>query len=1505
MAGSDLAGRVRFGFRPVSHPDGSVTCETVLRAVKARVEPCRMRAASSDLKTAPALTGPVVELDATVPGPYIRLDASTDTPLTSGQWLAIYEPGFRGPADLVTYASSTSKTVYVTPRGNAAHYVAVVTNGSPPASFADAQVVAQSAETAPAADWSVGRSGVDQLTTNYTLASTVPVQGGGTISVSGDAQVAIHIADRNVQFSMCGIVSADGTLCQANSAVGPCVMTAFAAGGGWTTMYPTDGSLYGGPTAWPCDPPKGDSLLSILLDCAFSCDAGDPVDTASGSFHESFTDVAIGGRGPGLSLTRRYSSAKADKLGWFGYGWASTFETRLDIIELAGAATRINFIDGRGGQTTFVETPSGKIIGPDIARGGLVKNPDGTYLLSDWRSRLSWKFNASGVLQRVTDANGEWIDLNYTGGKLATVTDRAGRSLTFTWTGDRVTKVTDPMGRFATYGYVGDELRNTTSMAGTTTTFTYQLSGSDHWMTKRQLGGGGYVRNVYALGKVTDQYIVKAGTTERRTQFAYAGDPTSKTTPGRTTVTDDHGVVTEYSYKRMRLAAVTAAKGTTSEATTSFEYDPVLGKPTKVTDPRLNETRMTYNGRGDQVSVVDPSNKTSVADYNSAGQITCSVNPHQYGLGVSCPTSGPVPLGAVGYTYDGNGNLHTVTNANGNTITYTRGSTTHPGDVTSVEDAEHRVRNLSYDVYGNLATASVVPDLATGLALTSQRVYNANSQLTCSMSPRFYSPTAGCPAPGGAIPAGASGVSYDALGRVSSIVNAKGLSTTFTYNVDNKVTDVTDQYGTTKMAYDKAGRPTSVTTGYGTTAAVTTSYGYDIPAGTACSTTVVATAKWCSTVTSNSNKVTKYFYTPRGQLAGWQLPGGMTRTTTYRTDNRPSVITLPGGATVTLDYFSNGWLKSQTSSGAAVGTINYTYRDDGRRLTMVDTTGTTQYEYDAAGRLTATVDGASQRVEYTRDDTGRIQTIKYPSGRVVERGYDNAGRWNSVNDGAGNVTGFTLDGDGAVSGINYPNGNTLTVTRDNLGGMRTESLKNAAGTELASFDWSRNKLSLVTAETGTGPVAQTPNPSYAFDESLRMDAVNGAAYSYNTSDQLNNLGGPSQTYTSTGVGQLATSTNSAGTVKRSYTYNAAGNLTASNITLGSATKYGYTWNALNQLTRATVTPSGGTATTYDYTYDGDGLRVSRTTGGTTTRYVYHRVGRLPQLLVEASREYIYGPYGQPIEQINTDNTSISYFTHDQHGDTRILTGTTGAITATYVYTPYGDSTRTSGTASTAMRYGMGHYDTETGNIYLINRYYDPNTGRFLSLDPLVAHTGDAYGYGQAPLNMVDPLGLECWWDPTTWSWETWAQIGLTIVAPILLEAAITALAIRLFAVIGPRLYRLLRAADELVDAAKYVDEIPAVIYRGGGKSPSNFRLREGEDALSFRDSLSNPLSPGSPVMHPGKDWVGLDTSKLPGGSVVPDGVRGSSVTPPGHVSVYVHDPMLLKEAIIEWGKFPK
>lgn len=1348
---------LHLGFRQVRHPDGSLTCKNVMRLVPVKSKPCRVRPpVQRGLTANAALAGPTVTLTADVTT-YVALNAATDTPLASGQYLAIYEPNYRGAVTrLAQTATSTTVSANRTPRDDSGVFLAVVTQGLPKDTLDMTQVIAQSSQVSTPS-WSLGRAGEDSLQTNYTLSAP---------GVVGDAQVALWVADRGVQSSMCG---GGGTTCTAYSAAGPCTMLGFVAGGSWTQMMPPEGDFYGAATSWPCDLPSNDNLLTMLIDCFLSCDSGDPVDTASGNFHESFTDISLRGRGPGLAMTRYYRSSRAKVEGWFGFGWSSTYEAHLDI---SSSFPTFTFIDGRGGSTTFVKMPSGRILSPDNVHASLTQDGNGNYLLSDWRARLTWKFDSSGVLQRVIDANGEWVDLAYTAGKLSTVTDRSGRALTFTWSGNRVVKVTDPMGRFASYGYdAGGDLTSVTGMSGLAATNSYLVTSNGyHLLTKRLMGGGGYVRNDYnsVSRAVKDQYILKtAGGTERHRSFTYSGDNSDKTAGGSTTVTDDHGVVTKYSYKRMRLTSVTSAVGTTSEATSSYDYHPLLLRPASITSPTGKTTSYEYDGLGDVIKVTDPMGRISQTTYNGVGQPTCAVNPYQYGQGVRCPTSGSVPLGAAGYAYDGSGNLQSATDAEGNTTTFYRDSTTNPGDVTRAVDAEGRTRTLTYDSYGNVATSSVSP--ATGVTLTRQRAYNADSRLTCAVSPRQYALGVRCPAPGAAVPSGASGITYDAKGRISSTVNPKGASTSYTYDADNNVTQVTDSRGTTQTAYDLAGRPTSVTTGFGTTAALQTSYAYDIATGTSCDPAVVATATWCSTVTDNASKVTTYYYTPRGMLAGWKLAGGQTRTTAYRADDLPSVITLVGGATVTLDYFADGRIKSQTSSSAAVSPISYTYRDDGARLSMTDGTGTTSYAYDRVGRMTSVTDAASQSVGYAYDKTGRVKTITYPSGRVVTRGYDQAGRWTTVNDGAGHTTTFTLDGDGAVSNIAYASGNQFAITRDNLGGMLTGSLTSPTGTSLAGFTWTRNTFSVVTGETGTGAVAQTPAPTYAYDASLRMKTASGSAYTFDTGDHLTGLGGPTQTFTSDGVGRLATSTN--GTVKRSYGY-AAGNLTSSTVTAGSGPKLVLAWDGLNRMTSATVTPAGGSATAYTYGYDGDGVRVSRTTAGVTTRFVYSRLGQLPQLLVEGSREYVYGPDGQPIEQLNTDNTSLGYFVHDQHGDTRVLMGVAGAVTAAYRYSPYGVPTRTSGSASSALLYGMGHYDSETGYVYLISRYYDPATGQFLSIDPLVASTGDAYGYADAPLAAVDPLGLECWYNPMTWSWQTWAEIGLMIAAPYLMEFAV-------------------------------------------------------------------------------------------------------------------------------------
>lgn len=63
--------------------------------------------------------------------------------------------------------------------------------------------------------------------------------------------------------------------------------------------------------------------------------------------------------------------------------------------------------------------------------------------------------------------------------------------------------------------------------------------------------------------------------------------------------------------------------------------------------------------------------------------------------------------------------------------------------------------------------------------------------------------------------------------------------------------------------------------------------------------------------------------------------------------------------------------------------------------------------------------------------------------------------------------------------------------------------------------------------------------------------------------------------------------------------------------------------------------------------------------------------------------------------------------------------------------------------------------------YLRARYYDPQTGQFLTRDPLEAITGQPSGCaGNDPLNSADPTGLGCpWWDLTCYAYQAVYAIG--------------------------------------------------------------------------------------------------------------------------------------------------
>ena len=91
-----------------------------------------------------------------------------------------------------------------------------------------------------------------------------------------------------------------------------------------------------------------------------------------------------------------------------------------------------------------------------------------------------------------------------------------------------------------------------------------------------------------------------------------------------------------------------------------------------------------------------------------------------------------------------------------------------------------------------------------------------------------------------------------------------------------------------------------------------------------------------------------------------------------------------------------------------------------------------------------------------------------------------------------------------------------------------------------------------------------------------------------------------------------------------------------------------------------------------------------------------------------------------------------------------------AVTYTYTYDPYGNTTSTGGpnttlAASNAFRYASGYLDTATGLYKYGARYYQPTLGRWTQQDTLNIigdpANGNRYTYtGDDPTNNIDPSG---------------------------------------------------------------------------------------------------------------------------------------------------------------------
>ena len=187
-----------------------------------------------------------------------------------------------------------------------------------------------------------------------------------------------------------------------------------------------------------------------------------------------------------------------------------------------------------------------------------------------------------------------------------------------------------------------------------------------------------------------------------------------------------------------------------------------------------------------------------------------------------------------------------------------------------------------------------------------------------------------------------------------------------------------------------------------------------------------------------------------------------------------------------------------------------------------------------------------------------------------------------------------------------------------------------------------------------------------------------------------------------------------------------------------------------------------------YTYDAFGMRRSKTAGGTETSYVYERGKLIREIRGSEKIDYLYGEDG--IIGIKIGSEKYLY-RKNVFGDVTEIYDEAGTLVGKYNYNAFGEceiETDEGGIAEkNPIRYRGYYYDEETGFYYLKTRYYDPEIGRFITIDDTSYLDHDSvnglnlYCYcGNNPVMNVDPEGTS-WWSSL---WRTIAVVGLAVLA---------------------------------------------------------------------------------------------------------------------------------------------
>jgi RHS repeat-associated protein len=808
-------------------------------------------------------------------------------------------------------------------------------------------------------------------------------------------------------------------------------------------------------------------------------------------------------------------------------------------------------------------------------------------------------------------------------------------------------------------------------------------------------------------GKTTNEYDGSSRVTlqkdplERKRKFEYKESGGIK----ETTITEPNGSTTVEIFNAAgEPTSITRASGTALAATTTYEYDYALHR-TGATDPNNHVTKYGYDAEGNRISEVDPNGNEAKWAYNATHDVTSETTPKKEVTTITRNTAG---------------DPETIKRpAPGGKTQETKFKYAENGDLEETTDPLGHVTKYSYDKYGD-KEAETDPE---GDKQTFK--YDEDGRIIAEVPPRGNEE-------GAEASKFETKTKRDSQGRPEVVTDPLGHETKYVYDANGNLKEQVNPNGhATKYVYDAGNERTEVKAANGNT----TKTAYDSEGDV-------------ESRTDGNEHTTEYEHNALNELTKTTDPLERETTRTYDAAGNLKELKDPEGRTTTYTYDPGNRLKEVKYSEAATKPVTYVYDADGNVTEMKDGTGTTKNTYDELDRLTESTNGNGKTVKYAYDLSNKRTEVVYPNGKAVTQSFDKAGRLEAVKDWLGNETKFSYNRDSMPKATTFPATSTDKDSYEYNNADRLTKTTMARGEEtLTSISYGRTaagQLEFTTQKGLPGP----EKPEYGYDSAERMTSGAGSSFEYDAADNPTKVVGTAQKF------DEANELTEAGTTK--YAYDKLGERTKTEPNGGTATTYGYD-QAGNLIS---VTKAGSIEDTY--AYNGRGLRMSQTISGTTTQMVWNTAESLPLLLYDGANYYLYGPEGLPFEQIASETPT--YLHHDQQGSTRLLTNSEGKATGRYTYTPYGAVEEHTESATTPLGYNGQYRSDDTGLIYLRMRVYDPVTAQFLSVDPLLSKTGEAYVYaGDDPVNRGDPSGEE-------WSWTgtfrvtSWVLTGAAIVS---------------------------------------------------------------------------------------------------------------------------------------------